>query len=285
MCRLAVYRGPRISLHQVIYSQPHNFVQQAQKPREMVAAALNGDGFGVGWYNPEAGPEPALLTSEKPLWHDVNLPRISGKIFSETIFMHVRAASPGLPVHQANSHPFQWGNELFMHNGIISEFRKGFMRAIREQITDPFYENLQGTTDSEHVFGLYLSIRQENPAFSMPEAMTELFNRLNRLALKFGTDLVLNLAVTDGRAVCITRYTNIEKTASLYFSDSGPSFPGGFIAASEKLNSGDSSWQEFPVNRMVTLLPDESPVWQDLPNPFFLNGVLTRKAKPTTLLA
>ena len=285
MCRMAIYRGPSIPLSKVIYDSPHNFIKQAQKPREMVAAPLNGDGFGIAWYNPEASPEPALLTSEKPIWHDINLPRISNKIFSSNIFMHIRAASPGLPVHQANAHPFQYQNELFMHNGIVSDFRKGFMRSIREMIEDPFYENIQGTTDSEHIFALYLTIRQQQKNLTLIQAVHQTIITLNSIAKKHNTDLVLNMAFSDGLTTVVTRYTNIEKSASLYFSDSSEYFKSAVIVASERLNSDDESWKEFPLNQMLVIEENGAHHFELLDNPFFENGILNRKAKPSTLLA
>jgi predicted glutamine amidotransferase len=142
MCRFAVYRGKPITLKRLIFEPPHNFVEQSRQPREMIITPINVDGYGLAWYNLEVHPEPAVMTSEKPFWHDINVARIADKIISPTIFVHVRAASPGLLVHQANSHPFQWKNQIFMHNGIISDFKKGMMRAIRQQIADPFYSHL-----------------------------------------------------------------------------------------------------------------------------------------------
>jgi len=285
MCRIAIYRGPSIPLYKVIYDSPHNFIKQAQKPKEMVAAPLNGDGFGLAWYNLSVSSEPALITSEKPLWHDINLPRISDKIFSSNIFMHVRAASPGLPVHQANAHPFQFKEHLFMHNGIVSDFRKGFMRSIREMIEDPFYENIQGTTDSEHIFALYLTIRQQNPKLDVVGAVEETFRRVNEIAFNFNTDLVLNMAFSDGKTTIVTKYTNIEKCASLYYTTSSEHFPNGIIVASEKFDSEDHSWKEFPMNQMLIIDADNRFSFKEIANPFLKDGVLNRQAKPSTLLA
>ena len=167
--------------------------------------------------------------------------------------MHIRAASPGLPVHQANAHPFQYQNELFMHNGIVSDFRKGFMRSIREMIEDPFYENIQGTTDSEHIFALYLTIRQQQKNLTLIQAVHQTIITLNSIAKKHNTDLVLNMAFSDGLTTVVTRYTNIEKSASLYFSDSSEYFKSAVIVASERLNSDDESWKEFPLNQMLVI--------------------------------
>lgn len=285
MCRMAVYRGPAISLHQVIYDNPHNFIKQAQRPKEMVASPINGDGFGIAWYNLSASSEPALLTSEKPFWHDINLPRITDKIFSTEIWVHIRAASPGIPVHQANAHPFTYQNELFMHNGILSDFRSGFMRTIREKIDDPFYENIQGTTDSEHIFALYLTLRKNNPELNLTQAVHLTIDTLHTFAAEYNTDMVLNMVFSDGKTMVITRYTNIEKSASLYYSASSEHFKNGIIVASERFSVEDQSWKEFPLNELLVIEPNNEHHFEKIYNPYFENGILKRKAKPGTLLA
>lgn len=287
MCRMGIYVGKKIALQKVIFDSPHNFVSQALKPKEMVAATLNGDGFGLAWFNREMSTEPALITSEKPFWHDINLPRIAGKIESDLIFMHVRAASPGLPVHQANAHPFVYGSDVFMHNGIVSDFRSGFMRLIREKTTDPFYENIQGTTDSEHMFAYYLTLRQKDEILkkSVPLATHQLIRDLNVMSQVFNTDLVLNLAISDGITTVVTRYTNIEKSASLYYTLDSTNFPDGVMISSERLSIDDDSWKEFPINHLVVLENGKTPEFQPLDNPFVKGGILERKAKKSTLLA
>ncbi len=45
--------------------------------------------------------------------------RLATKISSPLIFAHVRAAYPGMLVSEANSHPFQRGKFLWMHNGML----------------------------------------------------------------------------------------------------------------------------------------------------------------------
>lgn len=282
MCRMGIYRGPEITLKKFIFDPPHNFIEQARTPKEMVITPLNGDGYGVAWYNPQIHAEPALLTSEKPFWHDINLARISDKILSPHILMHIRAASPGLGIHQANSHPFQWRQIAFMHNGIIGDFKKGMMRSLRQQIADPFYSQIHGTTDSEHIFGLYLTVREEQPAASMPEVLLEVFSRLNSLAAKHDADLILNLAVTDGQTTAVSCYTTVDKAATLYFTHESPAFPGAVVVASEPLDRADKSWQKFPMNNLMVIEPDNAFDFLSIPNPFVKEGIY-RAAQPMTI--
>jgi ergothioneine biosynthesis protein EgtC len=279
---MATYRGPSITLKHLIYDQPHNFIEQSREPKEMVISPINGDGYGVAWYV-DHDPEPAVITSEKPLWHDINVPRIAGKISSSNIFMHVRAASPGLPVHQANSHPFQWKQHLFMHNGLISDFRKNMMRPLRQQIADPFYSHLLGTTDSEHIFNLYLSIRQEyGDACTIQEALLETFKHLNQLAMKHSCDLILNFIVSDGKETVVTKYTTVDKAGTLYFTTESPAFPNAIVVASEPLSYADKSWQPFPMNEMLVIDENHNHTFVTIPNPFIVGGKYPT-AKPVTL--
>ncbi|KER10538.1 MAG: hypothetical protein HY22_03965 [[Candidatus Thermochlorobacteriaceae] bacterium GBChlB] len=282
MCRFAVYRGQPITLKKLIFEPPHNLVEQSRQPREMIITPINVDGYGLAWYNLDIHPEPAVMTSEKPFWHDINIARIADKIVSPNIFAHVRAASPGLLVHQANSHPFQWKNQIFMHNGIVSDFKKGMMRAIRQYIIDPFYSHILGTTDSEHIFYLYLTIREQHPTLTMSEALLETIARLNTLAATHGSDLILNLALTDGKTTVVTRYTTIDKSATLYYTSSSSMFPNALVVASEPLDYRDTSWQNFPLNEMMTINEHNEFSFSPIPNPFVKDGVFPQ-AKPVTL--
>ena len=53
--------------------------------------------------------------------HAQNLARLASKIMSPTIFAHVRAAYPGMPVSENNCHPFASGRYLWMHSESLME--------------------------------------------------------------------------------------------------------------------------------------------------------------------
>lgn len=50
--------------------------------------------------------------------------RLTKKIKSPLIFAHVRAAYPGIPTTQDNTHPFTFSRYLFMHNGTIGGWKQ-----------------------------------------------------------------------------------------------------------------------------------------------------------------
>jgi predicted glutamine amidotransferase len=47
-----------------------------------------------------------------------------------------------------------------MHNGYIENFRSTLMRQIRDTLRDEYYAAIGGSTDSEHVFALFLNFPQ-----------------------------------------------------------------------------------------------------------------------------
>ncbi|MGK0298246.1 MAG: glutamine amidotransferase [Gammaproteobacteria bacterium] len=85
---------------------------------------LNGDGFGVGWNEPDHSEQPAVFRSITPAWNNRNLHNLSRVIASTSIFAHVRAATQTSGVNEANYHPFRYGKYLFVHNGDVGNFQK-----------------------------------------------------------------------------------------------------------------------------------------------------------------
>ena len=156
MCRFLCYKGPEILLADLLYRPQNSLILQSFKARER-KEPLNGDGFGVGWYSPHITPTPCVFTSLTPAWSNQNLRRLSEHVKSSCFFAHVRAASPGMRVCEANCHPFQYGRFLWMHNGTIEGFRQ-IKRRLRASLPDQLYNAIEGTTDSEHAFAVFLHL-------------------------------------------------------------------------------------------------------------------------------
>jgi glutamine amidotransferase len=99
---------------------------------------------------------PCIFTSILPAWNNLNLIRLSEKIKSHLVFAHVRAASPGFPIAETNCHPWCYGRFLWMHNGFISQFNK-IKRKLQASLRDELFHFVQGNTDSEWTFALFLN--------------------------------------------------------------------------------------------------------------------------------
>jgi ergothioneine biosynthesis protein EgtC len=276
MCRFLAYKGHQIFLADLLMRSEQSLIRQSFQARER-EEPLNGDGFGVGWYAKEIDSTPCVFTSTQPAWANRNLGRLAEKIRSTCILAHVRAASPGMPVTELNCHPFLYGDFLWMHNGRIAGFKK-VRRRLRAHLQDDYYDFIQGTTDSEHVFALFLNQLNRNGGScsleNWPQAMSQTIALIEQWLTDAGISESsrLNFCVTDGEGLLATRYvTSSEGRAeSLYFAQGerfdvhdghyhmlGDAKPAStVIIASEPLTDDRSNWYPVPVNHSVSVSAD-----------------------------
>ncbi|MCH8344666.1 MAG: class II glutamine amidotransferase [Planctomycetes bacterium] len=276
MCRFLAYKGREMFMSDLISKSAQSLIRQSYQAKHR-KEPLNGDGFGVGWYVPEIDPTPCVFTSITPAWSNANLRRLAEKIRSACIFAHVRAATPGLLVSEVNCHPFQYDRFLWMHNGDIGQFDR-IKRRLRQSLSDELYNFIQGTTDSEHAFAVFLNEltdhMEDQSIDCLEKAVRATINQLNAWGEEVGASVPshLNFAITDGQSVIATRYVNdpAREPPSLYISR-GERFEcldgrcrmvsagrdvRAAIIASEPLTEAASDWEQIPRNHMVTITPD-----------------------------
>lgn len=270
MCRFVAYLGSPIIVDALLFQPENSLVHQSFQAQEGIEP-LNGDGFGVGWYSPSISKIPAVYTSPMPAWSDRNLRHLAPKISSPCIFSHVRASSTG-SVSQLNCHPFQYENYLFMHNGEIRGFPQ-IKRDLRRSLSDEIYEWIEGETDSEHFFALFLNRLLKKEKRSSPHILSEtLIETIEELeALKRKNDVqqasTLNIVLTDGSCLIAVRYVSKghDRTPpTLYYSSGKLCACGNKIShlessscgkavliVSEKLTDYLDEWNEVPPNHLI----------------------------------
>ena len=271
MCRFAAYLGHPLRLSQLITEPDHSLIRQSYQARER-PEPLNGDGFGVAWFVPEAGPKPALFKDITPAWNNENLTELARVTSSRCILAHVRAASPESSVQRLNCHPFAAGNLAFMHNGFLAGFSK-WRRALLAGLSDQAFDIIEGSTDSEHAFALFWDqyIRHEflvEPLVRLATSLEATIERLEDLRLAAGVDesSYFNFAVADGEHLLATRYSSRPEDlpASLHYTsgsnlrcesgkirlDLGDSDPDVVMIVSEETGP-NFCWSSVPVNHMV----------------------------------
>jgi len=273
-----------VQLSHLLTKPAHSVINQAFSPKLRIDLRnpINGDGFGVGWYDSnydeELGSQPCIFTSVTPAWNNANLSRLADKIKSPLVFAHVRATTAGT-LSEDNCHPFRYGKLMFMHNGGIAEFSK-VKRRLQQSLPDDIFNVPQGNTDSEWAFALYLSKLPDANASSftpdvLKDAMLKTIATFNEFAREFSITepSLMNFCVTDGETVVVTRYisSKADEAASLWFS-SGTSFyeyaKGGhykmskadkreniIMVASEPLTFESADWMEIRTNYMVVITP------------------------------
>jgi len=93
---------------------------------------------------------------------------------TRTAIVHLRWATPGLPVELPNTHPFRHDGRAFAHNGAIYP-----VESLGQILSPPWEERLQGTTDSERYFLAVLAELAE-PGTEVPSALARVTGRLTR---------------------------------------------------------------------------------------------------------
>ncbi|MGI0487522.1 ergothioneine biosynthesis protein EgtC [Pantanalinema rosaneae CENA516] len=254
MCRLLGYLGEPISLDRLLLKPDHSLIVQSYQPKEMTSGLLNADGFGVGWYHPQRHTAPFTYKNTQPVWNDTNLPNLSRYIESHCVLANVRSATPGIPVDLSNCQPFQHHHILGIHNGFIANFRKTLYRPIREQLSDPVYQSIQGNTDSEHIFALLVQELEQHPELSLATALQRVLTIVLDLAQQYQTDFSANIIVSDGQQLVASRLANRPPTPTLYWLRDDLLFPQSVVIASEPLFEGN--WTSFDDRTLLIINND-----------------------------
>lgn len=273
MCRFVGYLGNEILLADLLSRPANSLIRQSYKSKER-SEPLNGDGFGVGWYEPEITNEPCVFTAITPAWSNRNLLNLAEHIETPCFFAHIRAASPGTDVSEANCHPFQYGRLLWMHNGTVEGFDL-IKRRLRRSLPDDVYGSIRGTTDSEHAFAVFLNLlggkREEPTLAELAGGLVETIWQLDAWVRDAGITKpsMYNFAVTDGRNIAAVRYVSDPQIEpiSLYFSRQSkyqcsdgrlemmecPTPESGIIVASERLTDRLEDWTRVAPNHVLSI--------------------------------
>ena len=257
MCRWVAYTGAPILLEDLVIKPKDNLIQQslhARAPR----TPTNGDGFGMGWYDKQ--PHPGLFRSIRPAWNDLNLLDLAAHIESPLFMAHVRATSLAT-IQETNCHPFRYKQWLFVHNGQIAEFQL-MRQALLLKVAPEYFGNILGSTDSEVMFHLALTLGLEK---DVPAAVAAMVREVEATAKEHGVDpaLWMTLAISDGKDLWGFRYGSDGQGPTLYISPDMEEFNrlnpemarklGRFAAClvSEPVGNYQDVWKPIPENSQV----------------------------------
>jgi predicted glutamine amidotransferase len=112
----------------------------------------HADGWGIAWY--DADGELRTMRSEDAAYTSVAYAEALAGIATTGAILHLRWATPGIPVQPGNTHPFVHDEYAFAHNGSIWS-RDGLLDLLYDEPT------LQGDTDSElYLLALLQRVRE-----------------------------------------------------------------------------------------------------------------------------
>jgi predicted glutamine amidotransferase len=265
MCRWLAYSGSPIRLEELLVKRDRSLIDQSLHARQG-ATTTNGDGFGVGWY--EEGDPPRVYRSTHPAWNDRNLRELAAGISSPLFLAHIRA-STGTAIQETNTHPFRYGNWLWMHNGLIREFPL-VKRDLVLAIDDSLFTSIEGTTDSEVMFYLALTFGLEDDPVGAVERMVGFVEKTGR-EHAIEHPVQMTVATTDGRCIWAFRYSSEGDSRSLYFStridtlralypdlvELGLLSDDARVIVSEPLGDLPGAWNEVPESHVGMVQPGD----------------------------
>src|SRR3954452_5058456 len=155
MCRIAAYLGPPVRLSALLDDPSHGLTDQSRNARQMSDSSIAGDGWGVGWFLPEAGPIPGLLKSILPLWSDQNGRTVPHAILSGSIVGHVRYASPNIETCLTNTPLYVMSEHLWTINGELKPWPGPLSKALRDRLDPDHQADLRGATDGEMLVAMW----------------------------------------------------------------------------------------------------------------------------------
>lgn len=221
------------------------------------------DGWGIASYEGEL---PEVARGIGPAHGDPEFERVSSKVSSHAVLAHVRLASVGR-IQLLNTHPFLHGKWAFAHNGTVRDFAI-HQPQLEAAIDRDLREQLQGDTDSERCFYLFLTrlreltVGHQPTADEVARALAQVTHFVTRITDRPDDEkpTSLNFLVTDGNIMVGSR---LHRT--LFFSErkrhSEPSDPpaehkrlDSLVIASERLEQ-QTHWHEVPERTMVGVGP------------------------------
>ncbi len=273
MCRFTFYQGVPIRVSSLVAEPEHALIKQSFSAKLRLQGNLNGDGFGLAWYDKKVKPDPAIFRSISPAWNNSNLLELANMIDSNCILAHVRAATQSFEVTEANCHPFKFGNYTFMHNGDIGSFDK-LRRPLLGELTDPYFQMLKGNTDSEHLFALIMQeIGDQSNHLNeviLQDCLISALGKLESLRDQIGLKdhCHINAVLTNGYISLIVRYAagDMTNAPSLFFNSGNryeckdgvcymvdPGYETKSVIVSSEPLSNDQGWQEVPTNTIMVV--------------------------------
>lgn len=248
MCRLLAYVGSPRPLAPLVFGGDHSLYEQSWRPRELLSGSVNADGYGVVWYS---NGRPGRLAEARPIWFDEDLERTLDMIESGCVLAAVRNGTAGIPVDRSGLLPMVHEQWAFMLNGFVPDFRRSHMRALRSELPDDLYGTLAGSSDSETLFLLAVSLIREGA--SMIGGLIETASRVK--ARVGSTEAQLNMVMSDGDSIVAVRTGTALRTNSLYLNVRPPFADGGVVLASEAPETG-TVWTPVDGHSSVEILAD-----------------------------
>lgn len=250
MCRIAGYLGPAIRLSALLGDAPHGLIDQSRNAPRMHGSSVAGDGWGIGWFCPGAGPTPGLLKNILPLWSDENGKTMPRAVLSGSIVGHVRLASPNIETCLTNTPIYVLDDHLWTINGMLEPWPGPLSRGLRARL-DPDHEaDLRGSTDGEMMGALWRTHFRRTAGRDAALALRTMLREVRDLAREHEGQVMLNVILASASELLAIRYAEPGEPNTLYQLEGEARWGGGAVIASEPLDDGPG-WREVDPGTLV----------------------------------
>ena len=252
MCRIAVYTGPLLNVSTLVYETPHSLTDQSRTAKLMADSNVAGDGWGVGWFTPEAGAEPGIIKGVLPLWSDENARTATRAILSGSIVVHIRLASPGVETCFLNTPLYALDDRLWTVNGGAEPWPGPISKALRDRLDLDHEGALRGSTDAEMLGALWRTHFRREGSHDAAAAVRSMLRDARDVVRELGGKLKMNLILADAVSALAVRYADTAESNSLFYCSGEDRWNGGSLVASEPLDTGPG-WIEAPADSLLHL--------------------------------
>ncbi len=221
-------------------------------------ASLHADGWGIA-YDGVNGP-----VVEKSTQRADTDPAFLAAVTthkSQVGILHLRWATPGLPVAFENTHPFLHHSDYFAHNGAIYPVDQ-----LDIMLSEEKRSQLRGTTDSEHYF-IALQAALDQPGVDAPTAISSVTSKLARdfrpssLNALMATQTALHAvschdpkaAPNPGAPVGGTSAETAAFEESHYFDLQYCVSPDAVVVASSGIATPEARWHPLPNDTLLVI--------------------------------
>lgn len=177
MCRVLAFIGQETPLENLLLKPSNSLVNQALDPERHPELQLAGWGFGA-WserlLNPE---EPLIYRRPMAAFYDDNLEHIVPSLGAHTMLAHVRAGAYDAQVvlTDENCHPFSFTGTrwIIAQNGYLPNWQL-LQRELLQHCKDAYLKQMRGTTDTEFLYVLLLSLLEGDSDEDVQRAVEEM---------------------------------------------------------------------------------------------------------------
>ncbi|MGN7248915.1 class II glutamine amidotransferase [Janibacter anophelis] len=177
MCRVLAYIGPEISLEQLLLTPTNSLINQALNPELHPELQLAGWGFGAWGEHLLRPEEPLVYHRPMAAFYDDNAGTLLPSLQASTVLAHVRAAAydSKVVIADENCHPFSYEGTRWIvaQNGYLPGWQL-LQRELLQHCKDEYLRQMRGSTDTEFIYVLLLSLLQGDRDEDVQRAVEEL---------------------------------------------------------------------------------------------------------------